>query len=128
MSSPVSSAAIPLDALHSATATPTISTVSEALSDRVVAEWTAAVNTPDAPAGKAVFSPLTSRCVVPLPTCARLARPSSAIRAGNNARHPVVREPPRGHAAAIAHDLLAVSLNGAAPAVPADGLDHVGTL
>ncbi len=87
MSSPVSSAAMPPEALHSATTMPMISAVSEALSDRVVAEVTAWLNTPDAPGGSALFSPSTSRCTVLAPTFMRLARPSRAIRAGNKARN-----------------------------------------
>ena len=55
--------------------------------DRLVAACTAWVNTPDAPGGSALSSPLTSRCTVLEPMWIRLARPSSAISAGNRARN-----------------------------------------
>lgn len=87
MSSPVSSAAIPPEALHSATTMPMISAVSEALSDRVVAAVTAWLNTPAAPGGSALFRPSISRCKVLAPTFKRVTRPSRAIRVGNRARN-----------------------------------------
>ena len=67
MSSPVSRAAMPLEAFQTAITMPAIRAVSELAEDRVVAEWTAWVNTPGAPAGSAVTRPFTSRCTVAAP-------------------------------------------------------------
>jgi hypothetical protein len=86
MSSPVSRAAMPLEALHTATSTPTISAVVPAEA-RVLAVWTACDKTPDAPGGSAVFRPLTSRWTVLVPVCSNATRPSSAMSAGNRARN-----------------------------------------
>src|SRR5580698_7251962 len=68
-SSPVSSAAIPAEALQSATTMPAIRATSEALDDLLAALLTADVNTEDAPGGSALVSPLTSRLTVPAPIC-----------------------------------------------------------
>ncbi len=78
---------MPPEALHTATTTPMTRATSEPDADRVVADWTAWVNTPCAPWGSAVFRPLTSRVTVPPPMRTRLVRPSSAISAGNRARN-----------------------------------------
>ena len=61
--------------------------VSDADADRCVAEWTAWMNTFDAPGGSALVSPFTSRLTAPEPMWIRLARPSRAISAGNSARN-----------------------------------------
>ena len=61
--------------------------MSEACADRLVAELTAWVNTPDAPGGSALFSSSTSRVTVLGPMFIRLTRPSSAISAGNRAKN-----------------------------------------
>src|ERR1035438_249212 len=82
MSSPVSRAAMPLEALQTAITIPRIRTVSELAEDRVVAEWTAWVKTPEAPGGSAVTRPFTSRCTVAAPTWANVNRPSTAGRRG----------------------------------------------
>src|SRR5271165_896956 len=75
MSSPVSRAAILLEALQTATTTPMIRAASELEEDRVVAEWTASANTPEAPGGRALARPLTSRFTVVAPTWTSLIRP-----------------------------------------------------
>ena len=64
MSSPVSSAAMPPEALQTAIATPRITAVSEPC-DRPVAVFTAAVKTSDAPGGSALSRPFTSLLTVP---------------------------------------------------------------
>ena len=87
MSSPVWSAAIPPEAPHSPTATPMIRAGSEPFAGLLAADWTAVLNTSDAPGGSAVPTPCTSRCTEPAPRCSRLVRPSSAIRSGNSARN-----------------------------------------
>jgi hypothetical protein len=66
---------------------PMITAVSELEEDRVVAEWTAWVNTPEAPGGRNLTRPFTSRFTVVAPAWTSLIRPSSAIRAGNRARN-----------------------------------------
>ena len=60
-SSPVSRAAIPLDALHNATPMPMMTAVPEPFTGLPLADLTAWVNTPDAPAGSTVLRPFTSR-------------------------------------------------------------------
>jgi len=78
---------MPPEALHSATTTPRIRAVSEAPDDRLVADWTAWLKTLEAPGGRALSRPSTSRLTVPPPICARLTTPSSAMTAGNRARN-----------------------------------------
>jgi hypothetical protein len=87
MSKPVSRAAMPPEALHSATATPMIKAVSDPAAERPLAELTASLNTVAAPGGSALSRPLTSRVTVAVPRCRRLVRPSRAISAGNRARN-----------------------------------------
>jgi hypothetical protein len=87
MSSPVSSAAMPAEALHTATATPMISAVSELAAELWVAEVMAWLKTFAAPGGSAFPKPATSRCTTLLLMCSRLVRPSSAISAGNSAKN-----------------------------------------
>jgi hypothetical protein len=87
MSSPVSSAAIPPEALHTATATPMTRAVSELAEERWTAEVMAWLNTSAAPGGSAFPRPVTSWCTALLLMCSRLARPSRAISAGNSARN-----------------------------------------
>jgi hypothetical protein len=78
---------MPAEALHIATTTPMIRATTEPDDVRLVADWTAWLNTPEAPGGSALSRPLTSRVTVPPPTCTRLVTPSSAISAGNRARN-----------------------------------------
>jgi hypothetical protein len=78
---------MPPEALHTAITTPIISAVPALAADRLVADWTAWLNTVDAPGGKAWSRPLTSWCSLLFPMWIRLATPSSAIRAGNRARN-----------------------------------------
>ena len=56
MSSPVSSAAMPPDALHSAITTPRMRAVSELAAERWVADWMAWLKTVEAPGGSAFSS------------------------------------------------------------------------
>ena len=87
MSSPVCSAAMPPEALHTAIATPMTRAVSEPADERAVADWTAWLNTADAPFGRLLSRPLISWCRPLLPTWVRVTTPSSAISAGNRARN-----------------------------------------
>ena len=87
MSSPISSAAMPPEALHSAITTPMIRAVSELCAVLVVADVTAVVNTSAAPGGSALLRPFTSLSMSPLPSLIRVVRPTSAISAGNKARN-----------------------------------------
>ena len=72
------SAAMPPEALHTATTTPMIKAVSELAAERLMAELTAWLKTPAAPGGRAFSRPLT-RCFTSLELrCISLARPSKA--------------------------------------------------
>ena len=79
---------MPPEALHRATTTPMIRAVSEPRAETGWRPtWTAWLKTVEAPGGSALSRPSTSRWTVPVPTCTRFARPSSAMSAGNSARN-----------------------------------------
>ena len=78
---------MPPIALHSATATLMMRTVTDAPFDALVALVTASVKTFEAPGGSAVFRPFIRRLSVPDPMWMREITPSAAMSAGNRARN-----------------------------------------
>jgi len=86
-SRPICSAAMPLDALHNATARPITTAASDPRPVWPAADLSALPTTADAPGGSACCAPLTSRSTVAALILTRLARPSSAMMAGNSARN-----------------------------------------
>ena len=83
----VSRAAMPPDALHTATRMAIITVAREPLEVRVVADFTASVNTVPALPGRALLRPLTSLSTWVTSGWSRLTSPSRAMSAGNRARN-----------------------------------------
>src|SRR5215467_10140171 len=109
---------MPLDALQSAITTAMMITARDPCDVRLVADFTACAKTSEAPGGRTLFTPLTSRSTVPLPNLISDVTPSSAIRAGNRARNQLYARLPAAIVHLSALNLLSVRRRVAAQPAP----------